>query len=425
MNGGIDMNNRLGQPVQVNNQPVDLGDWGELAVPANVQPQDGPGGQARVNGRESLGNAQVEDLAADLRRQVPARHSLWKAFKGGWNTACRGLMKFCHVVHSAFTRAPEKKHRRDYENAMQTRIGERQGVDIRIGDANADVHALSNGENVRDADVVTYSPREIGAAMGLSGQAHVVPFSDAEVRQIESGDFHLNDIKQDPNLQDCWFLSSLASVLSFKGADYLQSLITIPQEGNGNADFALVKLGNDTYKVPFGDVVGKGREKGTSSSKAWVRLLETAMQMHMVNLSQKGVTSATGIKVDMNGGAPDLALGALLGLENVRREGGLLLHSTHVAMIHPQEPATLNERVTRITNALRNNTPVVLASPDKEVLQTVKYGFSPGHAVSVQDVEWKGGRCFLHILDPYSRSVVLDADILMNGATVYIGAANA
>ena len=358
-----------------------------------------------------------------------ARHSFGKRLKEGLFSAFRGIMKFCHVIHNAFTGAPKKKHRQDFEDAMRARTGQGAVVNVRIANANADEYALSNGEVVPRADVVIYSDREIGAAMGLAGSAHVKPFNEGEIRQIVDGNFNLNDIKQDPNLQDCWFLSSLTSVLSFKGSSYLQKLITIPQEGNGNANFALVKLGNNAYKVPLGDVVGKGGESGTSSSKAWVRLLETAMQMHMMNLHQREVTSAIRLKVDMNGGAPNLALGALLGLENVEQmdtaRGPVLWRSDRVSVIRPSANSTLNSCVERISRALDGNTPVVLASSDDAVLKTAKYGFSPGHAVSVQDVEWKGGHCYLHILDPYNRSVVLDADILLKDGTVYIGAENA
>lgn len=437
MNIGKVDTNKVQQAMQPEDQWDDF-DVQERAPAGNVQQSDGPGEQPHVDGREALAGAEVRTLEEQLRAQVPARHSLLKTLAGWGRTAGRAFMRFCHAAYNFFSGAIPKMHRPDFEQAARMRTVTDGVVHVRTEQTSEAAYVLSDGTNVAHGDVVSYTNGEIGAAMGLDGPADVVPFDEDDVAQIANGDFHLEDIEQDPNLQNCWFLSSLASVLSFKGAQFLQNLITIPQVVNGgnqraDADFALVKMGINTYKVPLGDVVGAGGEKGTSSSKAWVRLLETAMQMHMVRLVQMDLQPPQGIglKVDMHGGSPLLALGALLGLEEVRPvfqndPGSPMQLDEKITIRRGQEgDGNLNDRLDTIQFALGGGKPVVLATSD-DLGQSLKYGISPGHAVSVQGVEFDGddnepGHPYLHILDPYGRSVVMDADILLTGAQIFIG----
>lgn len=433
--------NQVNQTVRTGD-PLDDVEVVVLGGVGNAQ-TSGPGEQPQVDGREALAGAEVLPLEARLRAQVPARHSLLKTLDGWKRTAGRALMKFCHVVYNFFTGAIPKRHRRDFEQGIGHHPDVTGHVNVRRGVAGNGDYELADGTRVAPGDVVSYTNGEIGAAMGLDGPADVEPFDDDDVNKIVNGDFHLADIEQDPNLQNCWFLSSLASLLSFQRASSLQKLITIPQVMNErnrptDADFALVKLGINTYKVPLGDVVGANGERGTSSSKPWVRLLETAMQMHLVKLVQMGVEppQGVGIKADMNGGSPQIALGALLGLEEVHpmfpnNPGSpLQLNERITVRSGLVGDGDLNDRVEAIQFALGANKPVVLATSGDLGL-SLKYGISPGHAVSVQGVERADvkegededtGHPYLHILDPYGRSVVVDADILMNGAHLFIGA---
>lgn len=405
-------------------QAADVNDWEDFDAPLN-----GPGAQRQVNGRRALQGARVLTLAEDLRNRVPARHSFGKSLLDVVLGAFRSLMKVLHHVYNGATGAVEKRHRAGFDRARQARFPGHGRVRVEWPVAH-NTYRLSDGSTVPTRNVVRYTPDEIGAAMGLGGPTRVKLFSDAERQKIVDGDFRLEDITQDSNLQNCWFLSSLASVLSFKGAAALQRIITIPQGGADNDGCALVKLGTHTYKVPLGDVVSANGKTGTSASAAWVRLLETAMQMHMVKMHQLGVSGDEfGINVDMNGGTPKFALGALLGLERIETvhlpndpaDDEEVLHE-NVRVIRPD---TLNvDRIGVIRRALDANHPVVLGS-SKDKFQTIKYGFSPDHAVSVQDVEvGANGRTYLHVLDPYGRSVVVDADILQHGATIFIAEAN-
>ena len=432
---------RVNQAMQPEDQWEDL-DGLNRAPAGNVQ-TNGPGEQPQVDGREALAGAEVLPLEARLRAQVPARHSLLKTLDGWKRTAGRALMKFCHVVYNFFTGAVPKQHRSNFDQAFRQWTDTDEAVHVRTRQLSDDEYTLTDGTNVTRSDVVSYTNGKIGAAMGLDGPADVEPFDEDDVAQIVSGDLSLKDIEQDPNLQNCWFLSSLASVLTAKGTKFLQKLITIPQVMNErnrptDADFALVKLGINTYKVPLGDVVGANGERGTSSSKAWVRLLETAMQMHLVKLVQMGVEppQGVGIKADMNGGSPQIALGALLGLEEVHpmfpnNPGSpLQLNERITVRSGLVGDGDLNDRVEAIQFALGANKPVVLATSGDLGL-SLKYGISPGHAVSVQSIERADvkegedaddGHPYLHILDPYGRSVVVDADILLNGAQTFVGA---
>ena len=409
----------------VNNAPVNNGQvHGDGQINADdFQFVDKPdvGAQPQINGGEALGGAEVRPLAAEIRARVPARHSFFKSLTGLGKAIGRAFMRACHVINNLFTGAIPKQHRSDFEVAMRARHAD-EGLATVSQNDDGDVFNLSNGTRVNKNDVVTYSDEEIGAAMGLKGPVTGKSFSEADINQIIMGDFRLDDIKQDPNLQNCWFLSSLTSVLSFNGAKAIQKLITIPRVDDPQnpgfrrqADFALVKLGIGTYKVPLKDILGKGGEVGTSSSKPWVRLLETAMQMHMMDLYQKFefAEDGIGLKEDMNGGSPLLALGALLGKEVSGR-------ISFRANIHKIEN-NMNGALESIQTALTNNKPVVLCSSG-DLGASLKYGFSPKHAVSVQQVvPTNNGRNFLHILDPYGRSVVLDAGILERGAKVFIG----
>lgn len=391
---------------QVNNgKKIDLSEW-----------ESDFGAQPQIEGREALGGAEVRPLEEEIRRRVPARHSFFKSLAGLGKLLGRAFMRACHVVNNALSRAIPKKSRRDFKDDMQVRFAGLQSVSVAPHET-GDESKLPNGTNVPESTVVSYTKEEVGAALGLGKPVTIKKFSSDDIDQIKKGDFNLDDIEQDPNLQNCWFLSSLTSVLAFKGASAIQKLITIQKsEGSNTEDYALVKLGVGTYKVPLGDVMGKGNEIGTSSSKPWVRLLETAMQMHMVNLFQKYQADSYGIKIDMNGGSPARALGALLGLESEMDAMGRNLICENITVLKGD-----NADCDSIANALKNNIPVVLCSGE-DWGPSLKYGFSPGHAVSVQAVETTGkGRNFLHILDPYGRSVVLDAGILKNGATVFIG----
>lgn len=412
--------NQMNQIAQASDLQVGLGEQENRGVAENWQTLE-VGAQPEVDGRAALDGAQVRPLAEELRASVPARHSLLKSLAGVGTAVGRAIMKACHAIYNAFTGVESKKHLSEFDDEMRKRFESvrQPETNARVMQTGEDEYALSNGTSMAKRDVVSYTDEEIGAALGLKGRTHVKPFDESEINKIANGDFHLEDIKQDPNLQDCWFLSSLTSVLSFKGANYLKSLITIPQVNNGgqteDAKFALVKLGFNTYQVPLGDLVDKGGDTGTSSSKAWVRLFETAMQMHMLALSRMDLVADTySFKVDMNGLSPRLALGALLGKETIADYGDL------GRTLNDGVDCTFGATVTEISNALQNKRPVVLSSLGG-IGASLKYGLSPNHAVSVQAVvpDEHSNRTFIHVIDPYGRSVVMDASVL-NGATVFI-----
>ena len=381
----------------------------------DFSPEDLGNQPKTVNGKTVMKNAKVVSLREDLLASVPKRHTIGKFIGNYFKSILRDVMKFCHAIRNGFAFAPSKRSRATLEAKFETNKPYAFKSNISF------VHTEKpEGEF---APTVTYDTKDIAAGMGLRGRIQTVPFTDAEIETIKEGKFKLTDIKQDPNFQDCWFLSSLTSVLAARGPGKIQDLINIPESQNqGGVRMAQVKLGGEVYNVPLAKIYGNVGH-GVSFSKPWVKLLETAMQMHLMHLHENGVThNGAIISASMSYGNPDIALSALLGKgTGPNGAGGQAVDTRGISMSLRIDKDDLKATIDSIKTALKKGSPVVLGSP-QGLWASLSTGISPGHAVSVLDVmEKKDGTAYFQILDPYNRSVSVSSNILLKGATIIIG----
>lgn len=402
--------------------------------PSNVERVNLEDLMGGIDGADALQGAQVNALDERIR-QIGARHGVWKSVCDFGRKIGRGLMMTAHAIHDLFTSLPVRTKRDNLAALISMKDGQGAGwtcgvavqrggnsVTTRLPGRTEPTTLDSDNGSVIDEAVIGYDTDRIGAAMGLRGRIEIKAFSDDEIADIRDCKFSLLDIVQDPGFQDCWFLSSLASFMKAQGAKGVKNLITIPEgltdSQYGGARIAFVKLADKTYKVPLGDIcAGNGSELGVSSSKPWVRLLETAMQMHQMQryeaAMKENVNDGRGLKVSMGYDNPGIALDALQGTPNGRSRAEMSMA--------PGEN-NLAGTVEDIRTALSENRPVVIGSPSNP-LYSLKYGISPGHAVSVQGVFGHGDETYLQVFDPYNRSVLVNADILkVGGCTLFIGA---
>ena len=349
-------------------------------VNADVQPL------AREQGNDNLVNALRQN-----RRIEHDRLSAKNVVGNFIHSIGRKIMGFCSAV-AGFFRLTPPAHSLAKMNEL---VKLRQKEQVEKG-------PFAGTEN----NAVEYSDEAFAAASGLTGTITRKPFTPEEVAQIKKGDFSLADIKQDPALQDCWFLSSLASVLAAKGANYISNLIHIPEptENEPQPSHAYVKLGDDTYKVPLAEICGNGgKTKGVSDSKPWVKLLETAMQMHMIRHG--------GENPSMHRNDASKALNALLGRNS---SVSMAFHTTAA------------EQFATIQKSLLAGKPVVLATSPSNV-NALKTGISPRHAVAVLDIispDYAGKTKenlpenatpgYLVVQDPYGHITVVKASDLTN-----------
>lgn len=251
-------------------------------------------------------------------------------------------------------------------------------------------HANRRGSTVdlrriKNTTPVTLDKQTVGKAAGLVGNVIVKPFAS---RDVFGDGPKLTDINQNPALQDCWFLASVASVLSAKGPDYIKSLIEIPANGN----HANVKMGGKVFKVPLADYTDKKGHIVTSNSAPWVRLLEMAAQMYFID--DKGCDGRGETKMEFRAGSAGIFLltQGVLPTAYMKGTDGI---------------------VGKVREAVEGGRAVTLGHTG------IGHCISPGHMVSVAGFSPDGSR--VHLLDPYGRMVVADASMLKDYA-IYIEA---
>lgn len=390
------------------------GDGNESKAIARQLNQEG----LEINGAAALRNAKVTAFSRELHDQVPARHTFKKSSWNVFKFIGRCAMKACHAIRYAF--APAKKSRAQLQEKLQSLHSEAY--------AQSRVGTLKAGGN---SPTFTCTAAELGAAMGLRGKLTMKPFTNAEIEEIRGGRFGLSDIVQDPNLENCWFLGALCAFLGTKGPGAIQEMISLPPPGDtqGNPPVAQVRLGGETYTVPLGKLCGDGGA-GVSASKPWVNLLETAMQMHLMNLYK--LQGAAGMhkedqpsdKVDMSFNNPDIALASLMGVGITGKDSAKpevdITDNITVQLGFDYAPGNRGNSLNAIRDALRNGQPVLLITPDSKGL-SLSTGLSASHTLAVLDVVDAGnGKSYFQILDPYSRSVIVSADIMKDGGQIAI-----
>ena len=177
------------------------------------------------------------------------------------------------------------------------------------------------------------------------------------------GEPRLGDIRQNPKLQDCWFLSSIASVLNTQGTESITRLFSASEtEGN-----VIIRLGKKQYDVPLGRYTN-GSENFGSNSSNWVVALENAMQMHLLTTvfdDDLGVLPNNSDSVNIRMKDTGVGLRAILG-DSV----------PEIKILNPEN------RIEEVKEAVRKGQPVSFGHRGG-VFKALANGISPEHAVSV------------------------------------------
>lgn len=253
-----------------------------------------------------------------------------------------------------------------------------------------------------NAKPYTMTTEQLSRLAGLGAGTKIEPFAEEGAKNTNLNNVlfgeksipTLSDIKQNPEFQDCWFLSSITAVLSTQGPDAILRLF----EPSNTPNHVLVRLGENTYDVPLGRIVDGNGNKFGSYSANWVVALENAMLMHIgvsyTNTEGKDVTAE---KLKMAYRSPGDGIDALLGCSYLHRVGTRSL------------PMTSNEVLNLIKTKLEKHLPVVIGHASKAT--ALSDGISPDHAVTVLDVENNNK---VVVLDPYGEVKKIPVSSLKN-----------
>ena len=308
----------------------------------------------------------------------------------------RFLMGAAHAVKSFFTMDVLRPSwysnnvvHFDHELKMRSENGEL---------AAGDLEALPD---VEDLPTVEFDKHLVAVGTGFGGKINAQTGKvDAriEVRKFSERKWRgriypaerprLKDIIQNPALQDCWFLSGIAAVLSAKGPEAIERLIQKNDENSYK-----VRLGEHEFIVPNGEVCCNGGSC-VSNSAPWVKILEQAAAMYMAKFSQ----------TDMIRGGMGTALKLL--------SGGRQAFT----------PMTENVvDVNMLDGALRNHVPVVIGHVGSlsgfidKVAGAMRDNISPGHAVTLLNVQRRGEhgeKAWLTVMDPYGRTRIISSSAI-------------
>lgn len=394
-------------PEQPENEGVKQGAENNLAIPE----QGKLAGPVLLHGAAGEQFVPPQDLKDRLNAAIEDRYSAGNFFKGLATALGRKIMNLCHAVKCFFCPSLNARGVGDFDALERNPVGVLKNKDDWKDVYRNRESGLSSGALERLAEAnpqayadrsVSYSHEEIGAAFGLRGEVKLAAFDKREIDDIRNGNFSLQDIKQDPGLQDCWFLSTLSSVLASCGKEPLANIIHVPKETKNDEgqpvppEHAFVKLGQHVYKVPLGEVQTKGGDKSVSNSKPWVKLLETAMQMHLVNTS--GTINERNVRMSYRNSKDGFA--ALFGVSVNNSQASVIGGS-------PFSTATFDD----VSKLFGGHRPVVLGSKDG-VGAALGTGISPGHAVAVLDVDAE--RKQVTVLDPYGHTRLIQEKDLSN-----------
>lgn len=253
-----------------------------------------------------------------------------------------------------------------------------------------------------NAEPYSMTTEQLSRLAGLGANTKIEPFMDIGTNYTNLGAAlfgnhgmpTLSDIKQNPEFQDCWFLSSITSVLSTQGPDAITRLFEVSDKPN----HVHVRLGENTYDVPLGRIVdGQGNKFGSNSAN-WVVVLENAMLMHLaVSLTDSNINNVTAETLKMSVRSPGDGLNALLGC----------------SMNHRIETRTLNMPSNELLNIIKGNLakhlPVILGH--HSMTTALSDGIAPDHAVTVLNIENDEK---VYVLDPYGEVKSIPVSSLKN-----------
>ena len=257
-----------------------------------------------------------------------------------------------------------------------------------------------------------FTPEQLGNLCGLDKGIKINYFeknenSNKNYKEIlfPQGEPRLSDIKQNAELQDCWFLSSISSMIQSQGTESIERLFT-ESKTPGNV---IVRLGANLYDVPMGRIESNGGDKFGSDSSNWVVTLENAMLMHLalsaespdVSDPKSLETYKTAIRMPMN-----LPTVGLIALHGYKREA---FNSQYEQL--DLYFASVEDGVNYISQLLKLGKPCVIGQTSEHPQKVaMRDGISPNHAVTVLEVVPKGFK----ILDPYGQVKTLPKESIVD-----------
>lgn len=346
----------------------------------NVSPKGNESKKANLNGAFVVNKFNLPEKTANTLKNIRVP----KPSSGFFNKIGRMILKvvnfFKGVSDSSTLSTPQK-------------IGELRGVKVQ---SPLPKPAQTNGKPY------SMTTEQLARLAGLGADTKIEPFSEfgtnyTNINHVLFGDNSmptLSDIKQDPEFQDCWFLSSITSILSTQGPDAIFRLFDVSDTPN----HVLVRLGENTYDVPLGRIKDGNGNKFGSNSANWVVALENAMLMHLgVEYSNTDAKNVTAKDLKMAYRSAGDGLTALLGCSFTHRIDYRSLQMSS------------NEVLDLIKDNLSKHKPVVIGHSSKAT--ALSDGISPGHAVTVLDIENNNK---VVVLDPYGEVKKVPVSSLKN-----------
>ncbi len=351
------------------------------------QPPRAPGASDHLDQRISLQGARVtQEVSLPPGRAEALRNiSVPRAREGVLNSLVRHIMSFFNALGlSGRSRESSTVNTPELLDSLA-----RMQPPPTMGNAANEGHPYRMGAQM------------LGKLAGLGETAQAVPFEmPGNAQGFRESVFgphgpRLDDIKQDPNLQDSWFLSSITSAMVASGTETITRLFS---EGQ-HPGTVMVRLGENEYEVPFGRLTNdRGQVYGSKSAK-WVVALENAMLMHMAatsTASAEELRSRPG-QISMSGADPLLGLRAIYGVANDDARANTILVGN-----------SANEVFDAVRQQKWMNQPVILQHRSQGTAMSTN--IAAHQAVTVLDVVNNNVR----ILDPYGKVVDIPKSSLKN-----------
>ena len=230
---------------------------------------------------------------------------------------------------------------------------------------------------------------------------------DKDYRQVlfPKGEPRLADIKQNPELQDCWFLSAITATLHTQGTESIERLFS-ESKTPGNV---VIRLGTNLYDVPMGRIASSGGDRFGSNSAPWVVALENAMLIHL-SLSEDNpdINNPKAIEVykrriQMPLRSANEGVVALRGCSYTGENTGIKKIGLNFTSAQDGYEA--------ISTLLSRGKPVVIGHNgynQKDV--ALRDGIAPNHAVTVLEVIPMGFK----VLDPYGQVKTLNKESIVD-----------
>ena len=182
------------------------------------------------------------------------------------------------------------------------------------------------------------------------------------------GEPRLEDVKQNPQLQDCWCLSSITSMLTSQGTASITRLFS-PSEKPNHVN---IRLGVNIYEVPLGKYRIHQATNMAVTVLIWVVALENAVTMHLAVHARADNNDPNLINKKEAQLALHSASNGIIALQG-RAENGI---AKELLTFDSAQFATAGDAINAIKKFLDDGKPVVRGHSSKSV--ALSDGIAPG-----------------------------------------------